>query len=101
MFTIYFDCILRPREAPGKSLKTLLSLANVKVHKIEPTRITSSTATCLDIIAVDKSIPCLEYAVGNLSISDHLPVIASIKFKTKHFIEPVVKRSLRKVSVTM
>src|SRR5437867_3324045 len=70
--------LLRPKHIPGKSLKTLLSLANVTVHNVSPTRITSSTATCIDLIAIDKSIPCIEYDVGTLSISDHLPVIASI-----------------------
>jgi len=59
----------------------LLALADVKVNTIAPTRITAETATCLDIIAIDKSIVCLQYDVGSLLISDHLPVIASIDFK--------------------
>ena len=90
--------LLRPRQATSKSLKTLMSLANVKVQKTAPTRITPLSSTCLDIIAIDKSISCLNYDVGNMLISDHLPVIASIKFGRGHTIEPIIKRSLRNVN---
>ena len=79
-------------------IRALLALANVKVSKIAPTRITAETATCLDIIAVDKSIVCLQYDVGTLLVSDHLPIIALINFKGSHGLEPVVKRSLRNVN---
>jgi len=93
--------LLRPKLAPCKSLKTLLALANVKVKRIFPTRITTETATCLDIIAVDKTILCLQYEVGTLLVSHHLPVIASINFKCRHALEPVIKRSLRNVNFNM
>jgi len=90
--------LLRPRLTVGKALKALLTTACVKVNTIAPTRIMSSTASCLDIIAIDKSILYLHYEVGVLSVSDHLPVIASINFKSRHVLEPIVKRSLRKVN---
>src|SRR3989442_15326464 len=51
-----------------------------------------------DIIAIDKDILCLHYEVGTLFVSDHLPVLASINFKGRRTLEPVVKRSLRKVN---
>src|SRR5437899_1563353 len=56
------------------------------------------TATCLDIIAIDKAILCLHYEVGTLFISDHLPVRASINFKGRRTLEPVIKRSWRNVN---
>ena len=90
--------LLHPKIMPGKSLKTMLKLANATVHNVQPTRITLSTATCLDIIAIDKTIPCLDYVVGDLSLSDHLPVLASIKIKNKQAMEPIVKRSMRDVN---
>ena len=89
--------LLQPKLAPCKSLRALLALANVKVSMVSPTRITAETATCLDLIAIDKSILCIHYEVGTLSISGHLPVLASINFKGRHILEPVMKRSLRKV----
>jgi len=89
--------LLRPKLNPGKSFKALLSLANVKVKSVAPTRITPTSATCLDLIAIDKSITCISYGVGSLAISDHLPVTASIKFRTNQILQPVRKRSLRNV----
>src|SRR6266516_5798572 len=73
--------MLRPKLAPGKSLKALLSLANVKTGGTAPTRITSTSATCLDLIAIDKSILCIQYGVDTLSVSDHLPAVASVTLK--------------------
>ena len=90
--------LLQPKLATSKSLKALLALANAKVTLLTPTRITAESATCLDIIAIDKAILCLHYEIGTLFISDHLPVLASINFKGRRTLEPVIKRSWRNVN---
>jgi endonuclease/exonuclease/phosphatase family metal-dependent hydrolase len=86
-----------PGVNPTKALCTSLSLAGAKVKSKEPTRITPHSATCLDLIAVDKSINCLEYKVGSDLFSDHLPVIAKIKCQPTASLQPVRKRSFRGV----
>ena len=69
----------------------------MKVHNTEPTRITKTTATCLDLIGIDKTIKCLQYKVGNESVSDHLPVTAILEVKPEGHVKPILKRSFRKV----
>lgn len=96
MGDINADLIQRNKN-PAKSLRNLLSLAGTKVNNIAPTRITPTSATCIDIIAIDKSLHCLEYKVGSLLVSDHLPVMAAIKCDSTRELKPIVKRSLRKV----
>ena len=69
----------KPRIIPGKSLRDTLALAGTKVQSTVPTRITAESATCIDVIALDKELVCEDYSVGNLAASDHLPVTAQIK----------------------
>jgi hypothetical protein len=89
--------LLCPNVNPTKALRNSLSLAGTKIGKKDPTRITPHSATCLDLIAIDKSIDCLQYKVGNELFSDHLPVIAKIKGSPSTKLQPVKKRSFRGV----
>ena len=90
--------LLKPRVYPGRSLKNSLKVFNTVVHKLAPTRITSSSATCLDIIAVDKSFTCLEYSTTDLAASDHRPVSVNITLGHASVVEPILKRSFAKVN---
>ena len=89
--------LTKPRIQPGKSLREALSLAGTKVHSTVPTRVTAETATCIDIIALDKDLVCEEYRIDGLAASDHHPVIAAIKFDPRPPLKPVIKRSFRQV----
>lgn len=92
--------LLKPRIQPGKALREALALAGTKVHSTVPTRITAETSTCIDIIALDKDLVWEDYSVGDVAASDHLPVTVAIKFNPRGPLEPVVKRSFRRVDFT-
>ena len=49
----------------------LMSLINI------PTRITESSATCVDHVYINQLTPC-KYGVLNVPIADHLPIFCSI-----------------------
>ena len=42
-----------------------------------PTRITESSATCIDHVYINQLTPC-KYGVLNMPIADHLPIFCSI-----------------------
>lgn len=92
--------LLKPRVQPGKALREALALAGTKVHSTAPTRITTETSTCIDIIALDKDLVWEEYSVVDLAASDHLPVSVAVKFGPRAPLKPVVKRSFRRVDFT-
>jgi retron-type reverse transcriptase len=91
--------LMKPNDNPGKALIRSLSLAGTRIISTEPTRITSTSATCLDIIAIDDSINCTEYIIGDILASDHLPVAARIEASTV-VLKPIIKRSFKKVDFT-
>lgn len=92
------NCDLRqPLKYPTKELINSLTLINLKIHSDEPTRITLTTASCLDLIALDESIICNSYVVDMNSSSDHFPVTASIIATSMNDVKPIVKRSFRKI----
>ena len=86
--------------APTNKLLLLLELANVVIQTqdIQPTRITSTSSTCLDFIAVDRSVSITKYFVSDFFVSDHLPVAMCIAAVTSKALVPVVKRSFREVN---
>lgn len=89
--------ILNPTVSPAKELLNSLASANTKITSFEPTRITATTATCLDLIAIDEHLQCLSYEVVNIALSDHLPVTARINSGQNEPIKPILKRSFNKV----
>jgi Reverse transcriptase (RNA-dependent DNA polymerase) len=90
--------LLKPNSYPGKTLRVSLKMADTKVAKVSPTRISSSCASCLDIVATPTSLNCTSYETGLLAASDHLPVIASIAIADHLTLEPVKKRSFNSIN---
>ena len=82
---------------PGKALMSSLAVAGMKIHSTEPTRITATSQTCLDIIATDAAIQCSEYRVGTESASDHFPVMAKIANHAPADLKPITKRSFARI----
>jgi len=93
--------LLKPTINPGKLLMKTLKLAGTKCHCTLPTRITASSKTCLDIIAIDKTFICRSYEVGTAMSSDHLPVSATIEASAQAKLAPVVKRSYTKMNMNV
>lgn len=89
--------LLVPFSFPGNCLMESLALVNVCVADVFPTRITDHSATCLDIIAIDQSIPCVNYSLVDCAASDHFPVVAEINLVGNYSIKPVVKRNFKNV----
>ena len=93
--------LLRPNYCSTKSLLEALQLGNLQIKYDTtpiPTRITATSSTCIDFIAVDKSIEIDHYGVLDFSASDHLPVEASINVVIRRSISPVRKRSFKGVN---
>jgi len=89
--------LLKPLINPGKTLRLALKLAGVKVYNKAPTRITSTSSTCLDIIAIDKGLVCVETWVGDELISDHLPSCAIIQGSASLKVKPILKRDFKRM----
>ena len=88
----------------GRLTQHLLSafdLADLVTPASSPTRICNTTATCLDIIAVSSELEIVEYKVGSIAASDHLPVESMILLDYQKGTNPtpVLKRSYRKVNI--
>ena len=69
-------------------------MINAKDIVLAPTRVTSKTATCLDLFAIPEHISCISYKVGCISASDHLPVEVQIEGLCNK-LTPVYKRSFK------
>jgi len=91
--------LLKSKVNPGKLLSQSLKLSDVKVPSKLPTRITGNSTTCLDIIAVSLGLVCSKYWQGDLLVSDHFPVCASLEVAPPLKIQPVLKRSFKKVNM--
>ena len=91
--------LLKPDTYPGKDLLDSMALAGLQVYMVElaPTRITSTSATCLDLIMIDKNLECTKYLTLNNAASDHFPVSASISAVPTSDLQPVIKRSFKHV----
>ena len=92
--------LLCPNSPITKSFLTILELGNL-VFKSEfilsPTRITSTSATCIDIIAVDRSLILSRYTVVDFLLSDHYPVEADLEVAYNSNIMPVMRRSFKNI----
>ena len=93
--------LLKPNIQPGKALSSSLELADTALSNIQPTRIQGSSATCLDIIAIDKHLEVTEYTVLNTSASDHYPVAASLKLQLTSVTQPTLRRNFNKVDMSL
>ena len=75
----------------------MANLVVKNIETLEPTRVTADSSTCIDLIAVDKSLDVCHYDVSDFSISDHFPVIARIDISFNSTIKPVFRRSYKHV----
>jgi Reverse transcriptase (RNA-dependent DNA polymerase) len=89
--------LLKPDVNPGKSLRATLNLALTSISTISATRYTKSTASCLDIIAVDTRLHCTNYRVDSMAASDHCPVLTIITADHPAPLQPILKRSFNKI----
>lgn len=94
--------MMKPNYNVAKTLNNLLQSFDLKLNDgtCKPTRITSTSSTCLDIIAVDSSLIISEYNVLDLASSDHLPVNACLEIpvKFKKF-QPIWRRDLKNTNL--
>ena len=72
--------ILNPLAHPGKSLLNSLALAGTRPTTTSPTRVTQTSATCIDVIAVNEDIQLVKSEVNITAASDHYQVTAIIRF---------------------
>ena len=73
--------LLKPSNPSTRTLLNILEMGSLAVKQgqdLSPTRITITSATCIDLVAIDKSITIDRYEVSDLLISDHHPVEADI-----------------------
>jgi hypothetical protein len=92
--------LLLPDNPLTGTLQNILELGNL-VFKSEfhlsPTRITTSSATCIDFIAVDRSLILSRYAVADFLLSDHHPVELDINVFGYNNTVPVMRRSFKNI----
>lgn len=90
--------LLKPSEYPGKALIQCFDLLGIALPSSPTaTRVSSGSSTLLDIIGVDSSLTVLSYHVGSQAASDHFPVLASIRACHSTKLEPILRRSFKKV----
>src|SRR6266516_6391863 len=77
----------------------ILELENSSIQSkpLMPTRITDNCSSCLDLIAVDRSLEVSIYSVSDFLASDHHPVVASILVLNYSSLSPIIKRSFKDV----
>ena len=80
----------------AKVLLDSLALAGTRPTSA-PTRVTQTTALCIDIIAVNEDFEINRLEVIVTASSDHYPVNTAITFSQPDKVEPIVKRSFNKV----
>ena len=95
--------LCKPTAYPAKSLLESLSAAGMECPgEAEPTRITATSSTCIDLIAVDSSIAVLSYQVLHCAASDHCPVTAIIGRPCPRATQPILSRNLNhRVLITL
>src|SRR3989442_156698 len=96
-----FNCNLaRPDLSITQNLLQLLQLANTGIQSQDllPTRISLTSSSCLDFIAVDHSLLISDYSVSDFLVSDHHPITASFAIPLQVTLNPVVKRSFKETN---
>src|SRR6267154_1560831 len=81
----------------AKKLLRILDLAELSVNYLCPTRITKTSQTCLDIIAIPSSFTNFDYKVIEDASSDHFPVICILMDVGRGSLVPIRKRSFKNV----
>ena len=76
----------------------MLFLAGTSVKEVFPTRITATSQSCIDIIALPHHLNCWRYKACSSAASDHFPVQANITGRARHKVCPVLKRSYRTIN---
>ena len=92
--------MLNPREANAQCLTHILELAGLTINQICPTRISKTSQTCLDIIAIPDTVRCVDYTILSSAASDHFPVMCRILHSGKTPIIPVQKRTFKHVDLS-
>jgi len=85
--------ILHPVAQPAEAFLDTLVLAGTRFTTSELTRVTHTTATCINIIAVNEDIKVNRSEVLITASSVHYPVTTVITFLQPDKVKPVVKRS--------
>ena len=82
-----------------KNLSKILEFGQLKITGNHPTRITEDSVSCLDLIAINRNLHCINYQTGDLVISDHLPVEVEIEL-SYHSTElrPSYRRNFKKIN---
>ena len=95
----YLNADLTKSSTPNANkLLDSLAISHTKTEALTPTRVTSNTATCIDIIAIDEDLNFVKYSIHSNAASDHFPVVAVIEATFKHKLAPIVKRSFKHVN---
>lgn len=95
--------LLKINKPSTKLLLTILEIGNLVIKNegiFSPTRVTKKSATCIDLIAVDRGLDISNYVVSNLAISDHFPVVVDLDAELatqNNLVKPVYRRSFKKV----
>lgn len=92
--------LLKPNDGSAALLLKSLELVGLKPHGTQPTRVSASTATCLDIISFPAEMEVIKYSAIHSGASDHFPVQAILKAQTSTKPVPVKKRSFKRVDMT-
>ena len=74
--------LLLPSVNPAKTLLDTFEIAGIRVPTIIPTRITATSATCLDLIAIPVAIECSKHVTGSLTVRWNFPVEATLELGT-------------------
>ena len=84
-----------------RSLLQSLSIIDADVLNPEPTRVTSTTRSCLDIIAIPRDLKFFDYSTLSLAVSDHFPVTTSIPVYCDTALQPFKKRTLNSENIQL
>lgn len=89
--------LLEPTSAIASNFYSIMGLVNVEIQNIFPTRITDSSSTCLDVIALPEDTECISYFADPNGASDHIPITAILRYSPNAKITPIWKRSFKRV----
>ena len=94
--------LLSPNTTTTKKLNNILEMGQLKIPDVFPTRIAENSATCIDLIALNRNYGCKSYSAGELAVSDHLPVEAEIEFVSQlSTLVPNYSRNFNKIDYSL